>query len=73
MSETKRIRFNYKNILGDTRETIEAIQKYIQDHARGKIEPQIEQEEELISLKRVLNSVACAETNAEINKIIENL
>lgn len=73
MSEAKKMPFNYKNILGDAKETIEAIQRYIEDNARAKAPLENEQQEELTSLNRVLNSVSCEETNAEINKIIKNL
>lgn len=72
MSEAKKLNFNYRNILGDTKETIEAIQRYIENNARAKVEP-VREEEELTSLNRVLNSVACEETNSEIDKIIRNL
>lgn len=73
MSETKKLQFFGRNILGDTKATIDAIQKYIKESAPKKVETDIEETETLNSLNRVLNSVACDETNAEINKIIKNL
>ena len=67
MSETKKLHLNYRNILGDAKETIEAIQKYIKDNARNNFEHTHEKDEELNSLNRVLDSVTCEETKAEIN------
>ena len=72
MSEARKSPYTYKNILGDAKETIDAIQRYIEGNARVKIEP-VKDEEEMTSINRVLNSVACKETNEEINKIIKNL
>jgi hypothetical protein len=49
------------------------VQNYIKENARSKVETHTEEDETLKSLNRILNSVACEETNAEINKIIKNL
>ena len=73
MSETKKLHFFHRNILGDTKATIDAIQKYIKENTPQKIEVEKEEDETLKSLNRILDSVACEETNAEINKIIKNL
>lgn len=60
-----------KNLFGDARATIEAIQKYIKNN-----EPVSNfnmEEDPAASVNRILDSVACEETNAEIRKIINNL
>ena len=72
MSAVKKSPYTYKNILGDAKETIDAIQRYIEGKARPKVEL-VKEEEELSPINRVLKSVACEETTAEINKIIKNL
>jgi hypothetical protein len=73
MPETKKLQFFHRNILGDAKATIDAIQKYIKENSPQKIEADVEENETLGSLNRVLNSVKCDETNAEIDKIIKNL
>jgi hypothetical protein len=73
MSEVKKLNSIYKNILGDTKATIDAIQKYI---AQSKVEEvnNIEIEEAPAeSVNRILNSVASEEISKDINKIIESL
>ena len=76
MAEVNKINNIYKNILGDTKETIEAIQKYIKNNSVNNKQitenTQIE-EEPAASINRVLNSTICEETNSEIQKIINNL
>ncbi len=74
MDEAKKINSLYKNILGDTKATIEAIQKYIKNNSPAKVVNNTEVEEEpAASVNRILNSVACEETNNDIQKIINNL
>ncbi len=73
MSETKKLQFFHRNILGDAKSTIDAIQKFIKENAPKRIETEVDENETLSSLNRILDSVACEETNAEINKIIKNL
>ncbi len=64
----------YKNIIGSAKETIEAIQKYINNFSSSNINNNIETEEEpAASINRILNSTASEETNLEIQKIINNL
>ena len=73
MSETKRLIF--KNIIGDTNATIEAIQKYIKENSPktvNDVESTIE-EAPAESINRVLNAATCVETNQEIQKIIDRL
>ncbi len=71
----KEISFNkYKNIIGSAKETIDAIQKYINNFSSSNINNNVEIEEEpAASINRILNSTACEETNSEIQKIINNL
>ncbi|MBQ4123366.1 hypothetical protein IJD44_06570 [bacterium] len=61
----------YKNILGDAKETIEAIQKFI---SNSQNETTVDFEEEpAASVNRILNSVSEEEITNDIRKIIENL
>ncbi len=61
----------YKNLLGDTNETIKAIQKFI---SNKQDENNIEFEEEpAASVNRILNSVADEELTDDIQKIINNI
>lgn len=76
MAEVNKINNIYKNILGDTKETIEAIQKYIKNNSvnnKQMIENTQIEEEPAASINRILNSTICEETNSEIQKIINNL
>ena len=76
MTEVNKINNIYKNILGDTKETIEAIQKYIKNNSvnnKQMIENTQIEEEPAASINRILNSTICEETNSEIQKIINNL
>ncbi len=71
MLETEKINSLYKNIFGDTRATIAAIQKFIDKKVP---ENNIEIERNPAdSVNRVLNSVVCEETNNDIQKIIKRL
>ena len=76
MAEVNKINNIYKNILGDTKATIEAIQKYIKNNSVNNkqiIENTQIEEEPAASINRILNSTLCEETNSEIQKIINNL
>ena len=73
MSNVKRLIF--KNIIGDTKATIDAIQKYIKENSPKTVkdvETSIE-EAPAESINRVLNATACEETSIEIQKIINRL
>ena len=65
----------YKNIFGDTKATIEAIQKYLNENSTSKteIEEALYEEEPAASINKILNSTACEETNTNKKKIINNL
>ena len=76
MAEVNKINNIYKNILGDTKATIEAIQKYIKNNSINNkqiVENTQIEEEPAASINRILNSTCCEETNSEIQKIINNL
>ena len=76
MAEVNKINTIYKKILGDTKATIEAIQKYIKNNSvnnKQMIENTQIEEEPAASINRILNSTLCEETNSEIQKIIHNL
>ncbi len=65
----------YKNILGDAKLTIEAIQRYIAENSKlqnTKNEIDIE-ESPADSINRILNSTICEDTNRDIQQIIKNL
>ncbi|MBQ8636020.1 hypothetical protein IJ425_07710 [bacterium] len=73
MAETKRLIF--RNIIGDTKATIDAIQKYIKENSpktARDVEAEIE-EAPAESINRILNAAACEETNIAIQEIIKRL
>ena len=74
MAETRRLIF--KNIIGDTKATIDAIQKYINENSPRSMVKNVEieiEEAPAESINRVLKAAACEETSAEINEIIRKL
>ena len=75
MSETSKINTFYKSIIGDTKATIDAIQKYIISHSPyKKQEPVNVEENPAESINKILNSVTFDdETNAAIEEIIKRL
>lgn len=74
MSEMKRNleSGNYKNILGDTKETIEAIQKYLQ---RFSVAPPVDNSADTPcnSIMKIIDSTTDDDIKNDINKIIKNL
>ena len=64
-------KLSYKNILGDTKRTIDAIQKFIEEYSV----PVKAAKEEMPadSVNRVINSIKDEDTQEDINKIIRNL
>ncbi len=74
MSEVKKANSFYKNILGDTKATIEAIQKYINNNSlNNSQENNIIEKEPAASVNRILNSIADEDINSDIQKIINNM
>lgn len=63
----------YKNIFGDTRETIRAIQKFINSNNKT-VQNEVNLEEDpAASINRILDSQICENTAEEIRKIINKL
>ena len=73
MSDIKKLNSfsKYKNIIGDTQDTIRAIQNFIGDNKPVNME--VIEEDPAASINRVLNSNICEDTNLDIQKIIKNL
>ena len=61
----------YLNLLGDTKEIVDSIQKYIDVNQKNN--GSTGEEEPAASVNRVLGSVASEDINNDIRKIIENL
>ena len=61
----------YKGFIGTTKESIEAIQRFIENN-NNEVNAVVE-EDPAASVNRVLKSLESEETNSEIQKIIENL
>ncbi len=70
--EVKKISL-YKSILGDTKETIDAIQKFIAENSPRKTKNKNESEQPALSIKKILESISDEETTEEIQKIIDKL
>ncbi len=63
---------NYKNILGNTKETIEAIQKFIDKDKNEKLNLETE-ETPAASINKILNSTIDKETCEAIQLIIDKI
>ena len=63
----------YKNILGDAKATIDAIQKFIAENSPNKKVENNTQETPAASINKILDSVADEEINNDIQKIIDKL
>ncbi len=61
----------YKGFIGTTKESIDAIQRFIEKN-NNEVNAVVE-EEPAASVNRILKSVECEETNSEIQKIIDKL
>jgi len=73
MAEVSKINSLYKSIVGDTKATIEAIQKYIAQNNTVRNNGINTEESPAESINRVLNSVVDEDVNNDIQKIINNL
>ena len=62
----------YKNIIGDTKATIDAIQRFIAKNSPKKNQSS-EVEQPALSIKKILESISDEEINEEIQKIIDKL
>lgn len=63
----------YKNIIGDAKETIDAIQRFIEENSPKKNKVQENNEQPALSIKKILESISDEETTEEIQKIIDKL
>ena len=73
MADEKRLNL-YKNIIGDTKATIEAIQRYISDNSKQRVEHNAEVEESPAeSINRVLKAVACEDTQKDIADFLKKI
>ncbi len=74
MAELRKMNSVYRNIIGNTKDTIDAIQKYIEKYNSSKniINEQVE-EQPAASIHKILKSTECKETNLVIQKIIDNM
>lgn len=70
---TNRKMFLYKNLIGDAKSTIDAIQRYIEKNSPSTIQTTSSENRFEESVKRIIDSVADEETSMEINKIISRL
>ncbi len=76
MSETNKLSAlsKYRNIFGNAKETIQAIQNFIDANSLPLNENNSEEAEEpAASINRIINSTADEDTTADIKKIINNL
>lgn len=62
----------YSGFIGNTQESIEAIQKFIE---KDKVKNSVFDEdiEPAASINKIIQAASCEETNNEIQKIIDNL
>ena len=64
----------YKSILGDTKATIDAIQKFINENSSRNIEHNVEIEESPAeSINRVLKAAACEDTQKDIANFLKKI
>lgn len=73
MADEKRLNGLYKNILGDTKATIEAIQRYISENSRSKEVHNEVEEMPADSINRVLKAVACEDTQKDIAAFLKRI
>ena len=64
---------NYRNIIGNTRETIEAIQRYLQQFSAAPANPEEIGSTPCASINKVLDSTIDEELKSEVDKIIRRL
>ncbi len=73
MSEFKAALSRYKNILGDTKDTIDAIQKFIEKDKNVRLNNEVEEEMPADSINRILRSTIDKETCEAIQLIISKI
>ena len=73
MADEKRLNL-YKNIIGDTKATIEAIQRFINENSPRNIERNVEIEDSPAeSINRVLKATACEDTQKDIANFLKKI
>ena len=73
MSEAKRTRL-YKNILGNAKDTIDAIQRYIEESSKRQEIERIETEDAPAeSINRILKAAACEDTQKDIQDFLKRI
>ena len=63
----------YKNIIGDAKETIEAIQRFLANNSPKKTTSASVEEKPAESINKVLNSVSDEEVDEIVQQIIDRL
>ena len=64
---------NYINIIGNTKETIEAIQRYLQQFSAAPANPEEIGSTPCASINKVLDSTVDEDVKSEVDKIIRRL
>ena len=73
MADEKKLSL-YKNILGDTKATIDAIQRFIKENSPRTIENNVDMEETPAeSINRVLKAAACEDTQRDIADFLKRI
>ncbi len=73
MSEVKRTRL-YKNIIGNAKDTIDAIQRYIEESSKRQQIEHIETEDAPAeSINRILKAAACEDTQKDIKDFLKRI
>ena len=73
MADEKRLNL-YKSIIGDTKATIDAIQRFISQNNSKNITPNVETEEAPAeSISRVLKAAACEDTQKDIADFLKKI
>ena len=62
-----------RNILGDTKETIEAIQRFLAKNSPAPNNSEVFEDEPAGSINRIIKSIANEDTENDIQKIINKL
>ena len=73
MSEVKRTRL-YKNIIGNAKDTIDAIQRYIEESSKRQPIEHFETEDTPAeSINRILKAAACEDTQKDIKDFLKRI
>lgn len=73
MADEKKLNL-YRNIIGDTKATIDAIQRFIKDNSTRNIEHEADIEDAPAeSINRILKAAACEETQKDIADFLKKI